>query len=109
MAIRTTRCVAHHHQPASQQAKTNDSGFTIGLSRVLDLQGHPAKNDGGIGKVKASFSPCSVPLGRIEGDAHGYCIYKNRVDGIHSGQDGFQSGTQQTSVAFHELLISYAN
>ena len=87
MAMRATRCIPHHHHQACKQTKTNDAGFTIVLSRVLDLQGRSRKHDHSISEIQTTLSPCFFTLGWIKGDAHGYRIYTNTGGRYLAGKD----------------------
>jgi len=52
---RTTRRVAHHHDPSMKAAVTDDSTLAIVLASVLDLDSHSSENENGVFEVEATI------------------------------------------------------
>jgi hypothetical protein len=70
VAIRATRSVANHHDPAVKHAETDDSRFAVAPADILDFERRTGKNKCRIVKVQTALCKggCSFPW--IEGDGH---------------------------------------
>ncbi|HQX78684.1 MAG TPA: hypothetical protein PLC64_08185 [Steroidobacteraceae bacterium] len=77
MTIATSRCVADHYESTLQAPVADDPRLSIVSARVLNLKGGASKDHSRIIEIQAATLKCLGALGRIVGDAHVYCNYKN--------------------------------
>ena len=70
MANRATRCVAHHHDSASERAIADDAALAIVLASVFDLDRDTREDKSGVFEVEPTIRKRLLSLGRVVSDAH---------------------------------------
>ncbi len=70
VTFRATRCVSDYDHPTDQHAITNDSNFSVVLSRVFHFDRNALEHQSGVCKVQPSFRQSSIALDWIEGNSH---------------------------------------
>ena len=70
VADRTTRRVAHHHDPSTENAVADNTMLAVVPASVVELDGDAGEYKGGVIEVEASIRKRLFSLGRIVVDAH---------------------------------------
>jgi hypothetical protein len=70
VAIRATRRVANHNDPAVEDTKADDSRLAVVPAVILDFKRRTSKNQCRILEVETAFSKGGCPFPRIEGNCH---------------------------------------